>query len=84
VEAVTKILQAIPAFNLCDRTLFTLLYETGIRVGEALSLLVTEVDPSIDDEKFRVFGKGQRERTVMLTAAPGPSPAWAQVSPPEI
>jgi integrase/recombinase XerD len=69
-EAVTKILQTIPASNLRDRTLFTLLYETGIRVGEALSLLATEVDLSTDDEKIRVFGKGQRERTVMLTAAP--------------
>jgi len=69
-EVVTKILQAIPASNLRDRTLFTLLYDTGIRVGEALSLLATDVDLSTDDEKIRVFGKGQRERTVMLTAAP--------------
>ena len=69
-ETVTKILQAVPASNLRDRTLFTLLYETGIRVGEALSLLATEVDLSTDDEKIRIFGKGQRERTVMLTAAP--------------
>ncbi len=69
-ETVTKILQAIPASNLRDRALFTLLYETGIRIGEALSLLATEVDLSTDDEKIRVFGKGQRERTVMLTAAP--------------
>jgi len=68
-ETVTKILQAIPASNLRDRTLFTLLYETGIRVGEALGLLATEVDLSTDDERIRVFGKGQRERTVMLTAA---------------
>lgn len=69
-EMVTKILQAIPASNLRDRALFTLLYETGIRVGEALGLLATEVDLTQDDEKIRVFGKGQRERTVMLTAAP--------------
>jgi integrase/recombinase XerD len=69
-ETVTKILQAIPASNLRDRALFTLLYETGIRVGEALGLLATEVDLTQDDEKIRVFGKGQRERTVMLTAAP--------------
>ncbi len=33
-EMVTKILQAIPASNLRDRALFTLLYETGIRVGD--------------------------------------------------
>jgi site-specific recombinase XerD len=69
-ETVTKILQAIPTSNLRDRALFTLLYETGIRVGEALGLLASEVDLTQDDEKIRVFGKGQRERTVMLTAAP--------------
>jgi site-specific recombinase XerD len=69
-EIVTRILQAIPASNLRDRTLFTLIYETGIRVGEALSLLATDVDLNTDDEKLRVFGKGQRERTIMLTAAP--------------
>lgn len=69
-EVVTKILQAIPASNLRDRALFTLLYETGVRVGEALSLLATDVDLSTDDEKLRVLGKGQRERTIMLTAAP--------------
>lgn len=69
-DLVTQILQAIPAANLRDRTLFTLLYETGIRVGEALGLLATDVDLTQDDEKIRVFGKGQRERTVMLTAAP--------------
>ncbi len=68
-ETVTKILQAIPASNLRDRALFTLRYEIGIRVGEALGLLTTEVDLSTDDEKIRVTGRGQRERTVMLTAA---------------
>jgi integrase len=61
---------AIPASNLRDRTFFTLLYETGIRVGEGLSLQYSDVDLSQDDEKIRVFGKGQRERTVLLAAAP--------------
>jgi site-specific recombinase XerD len=69
-DAITKIIQAIPASNVRDRTLFTPLYETGIRVGEALGVLATGVDLSTDDEKIRVFGKGQRERTVMLAAAP--------------
>src|SRR5579871_4019603 len=54
-DLVTKILQAIPAANLRDRTLFTLLYETGIRVGEALSLLATDVDLTQDDEKIRLW-----------------------------
>lgn len=69
-EDVTKILKAIPTANLRDRTLFTLLYETGMRVGEALDLQCSDVQLMQDDEKIRVFGKGQRERTVMLTAAP--------------
>jgi integrase/recombinase XerD len=69
-EEVSKILKAIPASNVRDRALFTLLYETGIRVGEALGLQHSDVVLVQDDEKLRVFGKGQRERTVMLTAAP--------------
>ena len=47
-----------------------LLYETGMRVGEALSLKRADVDLAPDDEKVRVLGKGGRERTVLLTAAP--------------
>jgi integrase/recombinase XerD len=69
-EVVTKILKAIPASNLRDRALFTLLYETGIRVGEALNMHYSDIDLTQDDEKIRVFGKGQRERTVLLAAAP--------------
>jgi len=69
-DIVEQILKAIPASNLRDRTFFTLLYETGIRVGEGLSVQYSDVDLSQDDEKIRVFGKGQRERTVLLAAAP--------------
>ena len=69
-EAVAAILAAIPASETRDRALFTLLYETGMRVGEALSLQYTDIDLTQDDEKVRVLGKGQRERTVLLAAAP--------------
>ncbi len=69
-EEVLKIFGAIPKSALRDRTLFMLLYETGIRVGEALALQVSDVTLSQDDEKIRIFTKGKRERTVMLTAAP--------------
>ena len=69
-EDVVKVLKAIPPATLRDRALFTLLYETGIRVGEALALQWSDVTLAQDDEKVRVFGKRQRERTVMLTAAP--------------
>ena len=44
-ETVNKILQAIPASNLRDRTLFTLLYETGIRVGDYIGWFVNAVKP---------------------------------------
>jgi len=69
-EDVMKIFKAIPSSNVRDRTLFTLLYETGVRVGEALALQVSDVSLAQDDEKVSIFAKGQRERTVMLTAAP--------------
>jgi integrase/recombinase XerD len=68
--AVTAILDAIPPIATRDRALFTLLYETGMRVGEALGLHIADLDLMPDDEKLRVLGKGQRERTVLLTAAP--------------
>lgn len=69
-DDVSKILKAIPASNLRDRVIFTLLYETGMRVGEALSIHYADLDLTQDDEKIRVFGKGQRERTVLLVAVP--------------
>ncbi len=69
-EEVLKIFKAIPSTNMRDRTFFMLLYETGIRVGEALALQVSDLSLNQDDEKIRIFAKGQRERTVMLTAAP--------------
>ena len=41
-----------------------------MRVGEVLSIHYTDLDLTQDDEKIRVFGKGQRERMVLLAAAP--------------
>jgi integrase/recombinase XerD len=67
---VMTIFKAIPTSNVRNRTLFMLLYETGVRVGEMLQLQVSDVTLSADDEKLRIFAKGQRERTVLLTAAP--------------
>ncbi|MGH9157507.1 MAG: tyrosine-type recombinase/integrase [Acidimicrobiales bacterium] len=64
------VLAAIPTAATRDRALFWVLYETGMRVGEALSIQRGDVDLSPDDEKLRVLGKGQRERTVLLAAAP--------------
>jgi integrase/recombinase XerD len=67
---VAQVLSAIPPKQTRDRALFTLLYETGMRVSEALGIQVADLDLTPDDEKVRVFGKRQRERTVLLTAAP--------------
>jgi len=69
-DAVQQILDVIPAANTRNRALFTLLYETGMRVSEALGIQVADLDLTPDDEKVRIFGKRQRERTVLLTAAP--------------
>lgn len=67
---VAAILAAIPPTQLRDRTLFTLLYETGISVSEALGLLVTEVDLTRGTERLHVVGRGRRERWVFLANAP--------------
>jgi len=68
-DVVTAVLKAIPSTATRDRALFTLLYETGMRVGEALGVAVADLDLTQDDEQIRVMGKGNRERTVLLTAA---------------
>ncbi len=52
--------------GLRDRVLLEVLYATGLRVGELVSLQVR--DASATDE-LRVLGKGRKERIVLLTAA---------------
>ncbi len=65
-EQVERVLSAIPARKKRDRLLFRLIYETGMRVGEALQLYVEDLDLSRDDERIRVVGKGGRGRTILL------------------
>lgn len=60
---VNKILRVIKDDR--DRVLFTLLSETGLRISEALALKVEDL--RFDVQEMRVYGKGQRERTVFLT-----------------
>jgi site-specific recombinase XerD len=69
-EVVQQVLGAIPPAQTRDRALFTLLYETGMRVSEALGIQVSDLDLTPDNEQVRVLGKGNRECTVLLTAAP--------------
>jgi integrase len=65
-DLVEKALKVIPLTKKRDRLLFRLIYETGLRVGEALSLHVEDLDLTQDDERIHVLGKGNRRRTVLL------------------
>ncbi len=51
-----------PLLVLRDRALFDFLYATGLRVGEAVSLRVRDLDP--ERREVRVLGKGDKERVV--------------------
>ncbi len=61
-----KILAVIPAKQTRDQLLFRLIFETGLRVGEALQLYVEDLDMTLDDEHIYVRGKGGKRRTVLL------------------
>ncbi len=63
---VEAILRAIPATQPRDRLLFRLLFETGLRVGEALGIYVDDLDLTRDDEHVSVRGKGGQRRTILL------------------
>ncbi len=65
-EKVEAILKAIPAAKRRDCLLFRLIFETGLRAGEALALHVEDLELSQDDERMHVLGKGNRRRTVLL------------------
>ncbi len=70
-DQVEALLAAIPTGHPRNRLLFTLLSETGMRVGEALALHGSDVRLNdIDGGYLRVMGKGARERIVPLIDAP--------------
>jgi site-specific recombinase XerD len=70
-DQVEAILAAIPAAEKRNRLLFVLLYETGMRIGEALGILISHVALNdVDGGAIRVVGKGQKERIVPLIDAP--------------
>lgn len=63
---VEQILAGIPKAHLRDYLLFRLVYETGMRISEALGVYVEDIDLTLDDERIRVTGKRQRQRTLLL------------------
>ncbi len=65
-EETERILAVIPVKQTRDQLLFRLIFETGLRVGEALQLYVEDLDMTLDDEHIYVRGKGGKRRTVLL------------------
>jgi site-specific recombinase XerD len=63
---VVAVFGAIPKSRDRDRLLFHLIYTTGIRIGEALSVEVDDLDLTRDDEHVTILDKGGRRRTVLL------------------
>lgn len=63
---VEAILAIIPATQRRDQLLFRLIFETGLRVSEALALHVEDLDLTFDDEHLHVLGKGNQQRTILL------------------
>lgn len=65
-DQVERILNGIPTDRLRDRLFFRLLLETGLRVGEALSLYIEDLDLSFDNEHLTITGKRNKTRTILL------------------
>ena len=65
-EEIERIFAEIPAEQTRDALLFRLVFETGLRIGEALGAHVEDLDLTRGDEHLTVLGKGNRKRTVLL------------------
>lgn len=63
---VRLILASIPGDKKRDRLLFSLVFETGLRISEALGIHIEDLALERDDERLSVLGKGNRRRTVLL------------------
>jgi site-specific recombinase XerD len=65
------LLEAIPNSDERNRLLFNLLYETGMRVGEAISIQFQNIQQNTTDGGYiRIIGKGNKERIIPLIDAP--------------
>ena len=67
VDEVERFLSCIPVDSprgLRDRALFELIYSCGLRVSEAVELIVESFYP--DEKLVRIIGKGDKERLIPL------------------
>ncbi len=64
VEALLNAPDVETTFGLRDKAMLELLYATGLRVSELISIRLFEV--SLTDHALRVMGKGSKERLVPL------------------
>jgi integrase/recombinase XerD len=64
--SVECILGVIDASELRDRLLFRLIFETGLRISEALGVHVEDLDLTPDNERLTLTGKGGKQRTILL------------------
>jgi integrase/recombinase XerD len=65
-ESIEAVLTTIPTQQRRDRVLFRLLFETGLRIGEALLIHLEDLDLTRDNERLTVTGKGGQQRTILL------------------
>lgn len=65
-ENVERIFAVIPVSQARDALLFRLVFETGLRISEALNIHLDDLDLSKGDEHLTVLGKGGQRRTVLL------------------
>ncbi len=63
VRALLARCSATSSYGLRHRALITLLYRTGLRLGEALALRLKDVDLAVGSVTV-LHGKGDRRRTV--------------------
>lgn len=65
-EEIERIFAVIPASRARDALLFRLVFETGLRISEALNIHLDDLDLTKGDEHLTVLGKGGQRRTVLL------------------
>jgi integrase/recombinase XerD len=69
IEEIDRLFSSISdddPFELRDKTIFELLYSSGLRISEAIEIRAIDID--FDEKTVRVRGKGDKERIVPMGA----------------